>query len=66
MMYPFLQLDDQTEIVHSDMRADGKVKVYIEKPVINAARCFSAIDQEYCSRYAAGVTPLCFLNIRMK
>lgn len=33
MMYPFLQLDVQTEIVHSDMLSDGSVKVYIEKPV---------------------------------
>lgn len=43
MMYPFLQLDDQTEIVHSDMRDDGSVKVYIEKPVeggFHSASCF--------------------------
>lgn len=43
MMYPFLQLDDQTEIVHSDMQADGRVKVYIEKPVeggFHSAACF--------------------------
>lgn len=32
MMYPFLTLDDQTEIVHSDIQTDGRVKVYIEKP----------------------------------
>lgn len=32
MMYPFLTLDDQTEIVHSEMRPDGTVKVYMEKP----------------------------------
>ena len=32
MMYPFMTLDDQTEIVHSEMLKDGKVKVYIEKP----------------------------------
>ena len=32
MMYPFLTLDDNTAIVHSDMLTDGKVKVYIEKP----------------------------------
>lgn len=32
MMYPFLTLDDDTEIVHSEMLADGRVKVYIEKP----------------------------------
>ena len=32
MMYPFLQLDDGTEIVHSDMLPNGEVKVYIERP----------------------------------
>ena len=31
MMYPFMTLDDETEIVHSEMKADGRVKVYIEK-----------------------------------
>ena len=30
-MYPFLTLDDDTEIVHSDMKSDGRVKIYIEK-----------------------------------
>ena len=32
MMYPFLTLDDETEIVHSDMLPDHRVKVYVEKP----------------------------------
>ncbi len=32
MMYPFMTLDNRTEIVHSDMNADGKVKVYMERP----------------------------------
>lgn len=32
MMYPFLTLDDDTEIVHSETLPDGRVKVYIEKP----------------------------------
>lgn len=32
MMYPFLTLDDNTEIVHSEMLSDGRVKVYVEKP----------------------------------
>ena len=43
MMYPFLQLDDHTEIVHSEMRDDGRVKVYIEQPVeggFHSAICF--------------------------
>ncbi|MCD7863296.1 MAG: hypothetical protein LUG61_07255 [Lachnospiraceae bacterium] len=41
MMYPFMTLNDGTEIVHSDMQKDGTVKVYIEKP-----------DEEYCFRHA--------------
>ena len=32
MMYPFLTLDDGTEIVHSETLKNGRVKVYIEKP----------------------------------
>ena len=30
LMYLFLILDDNTEIVHSEMRNDGIVKVYLE------------------------------------
>ncbi len=32
MMYPYITLDDGTEIVHSQMEDDNTVKVYIEKP----------------------------------
>lgn len=32
MMYPFLQIDGDTEIVHSEMLPGGEVKVYVEKP----------------------------------
>ena len=38
MMYPFLTLEDETEIVHSEALDDGRVKVYIEKP--DAEDCF--------------------------
>ena len=38
MMYPFMTLDDHTEIVHSEMLPDHRVKVYVEKP--DAADCF--------------------------
>ncbi len=31
-MYPFLTLDDETEITHSEMLPDHRVKVYVEKP----------------------------------
>ena len=30
MMYPFMTLNDDTEITHSEMKPDGRVKVYIE------------------------------------
>ena len=32
MMYPFMTLNDDTEITHSEMKEDGRVKVYIETP----------------------------------
>ena len=38
MMYPFMTLDDRTEIVHSEMHPDGRVKVYLERP--DAKDCF--------------------------
>lgn len=46
MMYPFMTLNDKTEIVHSDAYfQDNKeiVKVYFEKPVyggFNSAECY--------------------------
>ena len=41
MMYPFMTLYDETEIVHSDLHEDGTVKVYIERP-----------DEEYGFKHA--------------
>ena len=32
MMYPFMTLQDGTEIVHSEVLENGRVKVYAEKP----------------------------------
>jgi len=40
-MYPFMTLNDDTEIVHSEMKPDGRVKVYIERP-----------DEKYGFRHA--------------
>lgn len=42
MMYPFITLDDGAEIVHSEMKENGTVKVYIEKP-----------DEKDCFHHAA-------------
>ena len=41
MMYPFMTLEDETEIVYSEMQKDGMVKVYIERS-----------DAEYGFRHA--------------
>lgn len=38
MMYPFMTLNDNTEITHSEMKPDGRVKVYMETP--DADCCF--------------------------
>ena len=46
MMYPFLTLDDKTEIVHSEMKPDGSVKVYLERP-----------DEKDCFHHAACYLP---------
>ncbi len=44
MVYPFMTLDDGTEIVHSEMLPDGRVKVYLEQPdpenCFNHATCY--------------------------
>ena len=32
MMYPFMTLNDDTEITHSEMQENGSIKVYIETP----------------------------------
>ncbi|MBQ7560991.1 MAG: hypothetical protein IJS99_04020 [Synergistaceae bacterium] len=32
MIYPYMTLNDDTEITHSEMKEDGRVKVYIETP----------------------------------
>lgn len=32
MMYPYLTLEDDTEVVHSEWLPDNRVKVYIETP----------------------------------
>ena len=54
MMYPFMTLNDDTEITHSEMKPDGKVKVYIETP-----------DEKYCFKHATCWLQL-FLSIFLR
>ena len=50
MMYPFMTLNDDTEITHSEMKPDGKVKVYFETPDLFAWTavivCISALFEK--------------------
>ncbi len=45
-MYPFMTLNDKTEIVHSEMKPDGSVKVYMETP-----------DEKLCFKHATCYLP---------
>ncbi|MER2143272.1 MAG: hypothetical protein ABS888_05715 [Eubacteriales bacterium] len=43
MMYGYMTLPDDTGIAHSEMKSDGSVKVYLEKPVeggFHSATCY--------------------------
>lgn len=65
MMYPFLTLNDGTEIVHSDMADDGSVKVYIEKP--DEKDCFHHVtcflpEERWVDSYGFSVQELSYLR----
>ena len=47
MVYPFMTLDDGTGIVHSEMKEDGSVKVYIEKPVMLGFKSVECLLPKY-------------------
>ena len=47
MMYPFIQLNDNTEIVHSDILENEQVKVYIEKPIKGGFKTATCYLPEY-------------------
>lgn len=58
MMYPFMTLNDDTEITHSEMKPDGRVRVFIETPSerdgFHSAVCWLP---EYCWENVRGYTP---------
>lgn len=41
MIYPFMTLEDDTEITHSEMQENGEVKVYVETP--DEKDCFHSL-----------------------
>ena len=46
MMYEYMALSDNTSIAHSDMK-NGRVKVYIEKPVDGGFKHITCMLPEY-------------------
>ena len=55
MMYPFMTLNDNTEITHSEMYPDGSVKVYIETPVeggFKSAECWLPMNRWEVNGYS--------------
>lgn len=54
MMYPFLTLDDQTEIVHSQLLDDGSVKVYVES---RTKRIAFTMRRAFCQNTAGKMFP---------
>ena len=60
MLYPFMTLNDETEIAHSEsIMADGRetVKVCIEKPVMNGFHSAVCWLPEYRWEDVRGFTP---------
>ena len=47
MVYPFMTLSDNTEVVHSEMHPDGTVKVYFEKPIFQGFKSVECILPGY-------------------
>ena len=78
MMFPFMQLDDNTEIVHSDLLEGGRVKVYIEKPIhlgFKSATCYlpaydweniEGFSKSEIERYEEIITSTAHLIIRFR
>ena len=63
MMYPFMTLDEDTEITHSEMLSDGRVKVYIEQADEKASgTAASRIPRGFSARGVINMieTPTCW------
>ena len=54
MMFPFMTLEDQTEIVHSHLLDSGRIKVYVETPVENGFHNAELYIPEYMWKQVDG------------
>ncbi len=46
-IYPFMTIDDDIEVVHTELTADNTVKVYFEQPVESAFNSIECTIPEY-------------------
>ncbi|MCQ2368070.1 MAG: hypothetical protein MJ109_03555 [Kiritimatiellae bacterium] len=47
MMYPFMTLDDNTMIAHSEKLADGQIRVCIEQPIMRGFKAATCMLPSY-------------------
>ena len=47
MVYPYMTLQDETEVAHTEVKENGTVIVYFEKPVDNGFKDATCILPEY-------------------
>lgn len=63
MMYPFMTLEDNTEIVHSEQLENGEVKVYIETP--DEMKCYTTKRTAFIASILSTDSIICILFCRM-
>ena len=54
MSYPFLTLEDNTEITHSEVLPDGSVNVFVERPVFRGFHSATCMLPSYEWRDVVG------------
>jgi len=54
MLYPFMTLDDNTQIVHSELLPDGQVRVCIEKPILRGFKSATCMLPSYAWQVVEG------------
>lgn len=57
MLYPFIRLDDNTQIVHSEILPNGQVRVCVERPIHRGFNSATCMLPDYTWSDIEGFTP---------
>ncbi len=57
MMYPFMTLDNEIEVVHSQLLDNNRVKVYFEQPIYGGFKNATCYLPDYKWENIEGFTP---------